>query len=210
MDQHHVDKAVEYFEILLERLHPFMPFVTEEMYHLLKNQQTDICVKQIDRSYVSKDVDAAILQHGETLKEAITSIRDARIKSQIKNKDAIKIYCNTKSEQQWNSIKELLCKQVNAEEFNFTSDIITDSIQLVIGGDKFFITSNQAIDTSSQRKQLEEELNYFKGFLASVEKKLSNEKFVQNAKPEVVEMEKKKQSDALEKIKLLEESISNL
>ncbi len=210
MDQHHVDKAVEYFEILLERLHPFMPFVTEEMYHLLKNQQTDICVKQIDRSYVSKDVDAAILQHGETLKEAITSIRDARIKSQIKNKDAIKIYCNTKSEQQWNSIKELLCKQVNAEEFNFTSDIITDSIQLVIGGDKLFITSNQAIDTSSQRKQLEEELNYFKGFLASVEKKLSNEKFVQNAKPEVVEMEKKKQSDALEKIKLLEESISNL
>jgi valyl-tRNA synthetase len=210
MDQHHVDKAVEYFEILLERLHPFMPFVTEEMYHLLKNQQTDICVKQIDRSYVSKDVDAAILQHGETLKEAITSIRDARIKSQIKNKDAIKIYCNTKSEQQWNSIKELLCKQVNAEEFNFTSDIITDSIQLVIGGDKFFITSNQAIDTSSLRKQLEEELNYFKGFLASVEKKLSNEKFVQNAKPEVVEMEKKKQSDALEKIKLLEESISNL
>ena len=74
----------------------------------------------------------------------------------------------------------------------------------------FRSTSNQAIDTSSQRKQLEEELNYYKGFLTSVEKKLSNEKFVQHAKPEVVAMEKKKQSDALEKIKLLEESISNL
>jgi len=81
---------------------------------------------------------------------------------------------------------------------------------MVIGGDKFFITSDQAIDTSSQRKQLEEDLNYYKGFLASVEKKLSNEKFVQNAKPEVVEMEKKKQSDALEKIALLEESLKNL
>ena len=210
MDQHHVDKAIEYFEILLERLHPFMPFVTEEMYHLLKDQQSDICVKQIDQSYASRHVDSTILQDGETLKEAITSIRDARIKSQIKNKDAIKIYCNTKSEQKWNAIKELLCKQLNAEAFNYTAEVISDSIQMVIGGDKFFITSNQAIDTSSQRKQLEDELNYFKGFLASVEKKLSNEKFVQNAKAEVVEMEKKKQADALEKIKLLEESLSNL
>ena len=127
-----------------------------------------------------------------------------------KNKDVIKIHCSTKNEVQWNAIKELLSKQVNAEQFSFTTEVIPDSIQLVIGGDKFFITSNQAIDTSSQRKQLEEELNYYKGFLTSVEKKLSNEKFVQHAKPEVVAMEKKKQSDALEKIKLLEESISNL
>jgi valyl-tRNA synthetase len=88
--------------------------------------------------------------------------------------------------------------------------VVSDSIQLVIGGDKFFITSNQSIDTSAQKKQLEEELNYYKGFLSSVEKKLSNEKFVQNAKPEVVTMEKKKQSDALEKIRLLQESLSNL
>ena len=210
MDQRHIDKAISFFETLLERLHPFMPFVTEEMYHLLKDQQTDICVKQIDQSYTGKKVDQGILQDGETLKEAITAIRDARIKAQIKNKDAIKIYCNAKKADQWNSINALLNKQVNAEAFEFTQEPISEAIQLVIGGDKFFITSNQVIDTSSQRKQLEEELNYFKGFLASVEKKLSNEKFVQNAKPDVVAMEKKKQSDALEKIKLLEESLSNL
>ena len=210
MDQKHIQKAVGYFEILLERLHPFMPFVTEEMYHILRDQSVDICVKQIDQSYSNQKVDASILRNGESLKEAITSIRDARIKAQIKNKDAIKIHCSTKNESQWNAIKELLSKQVNAEQFNYTNEVVPESIQLVIGGDKFFITSNQVIDTSSQRKQLEEELNYYKGFLNSVEKKLSNEKFVQNAKPEVVAMEKKKQSDALEKIKLLEESLSNL
>jgi valyl-tRNA synthetase len=187
-----------------------MPFVTEEMYHLLKDQSVDICVKQIDQSYRSQQINHAILQNGEQLKEAISAIRDARIKSQIKNKEAIKIYCQSKSEDQWNAIKELLCKQVNAESFEFANEAISGSIQLVIGGDKFFITSDQAIDTSAQRKQLEEELNYYKGFLLSVEKKLSNEKFVQNAKPEVVDMEKKKQSDAMEKIRLLEESISNL
>ena len=210
MDQHHVEKAISFFEILLERLHPFMPFVTEEMYHLLKDQSVDICVKQIDQSYRSQQINHTILQNGEQLKEAISAIRDARIKSQIKNKEAIKIYCQSKSEDQWNAIKELLCKQVNAESFEFANEAISGSIQLVIGGDKFFITSDQAIDTSAQRKQLEEELNYYKGFLLSVEKKLSNEKFVQNAKPEVVDMEKKKQSDAMEKIRLLEESISNL
>jgi valyl-tRNA synthetase len=210
MDQRHIEKAISYFEILLERLHPFMPFVTEEMFHLMRDQQIDICIKQIDLAYTSQTLDSKKLADGEVLKEAITAIRDARIKSQIKNKEAINIYCNAKDPLQWNSISELLCKQVNAERFEFTKEVISDSIQMVIGGDKFFITSDQAIDTSSQRKQLEEDLNYYKGFLASVEKKLSNEKFVQNAKPEVVEMEKKKQSDALEKIALLEESLKNL
>lgn len=210
MHQKHLDKAISYFEMLLEKLHPFMPFVTEEIYHLLKDQQTDICVKQTDPCYASKKMDTTILQNGETLKAAITSIRDARIKSHIKNKDSIKIYCITQNADKWDSMKELLCKQVNAEFFDFTTEVLTDAIQLVIGGDKFFITSNQAIDNASQKKQLEEELNYFKGFLASVEKKLSNEKFIQNAKPDIVEMEKKKQSDALEKIKLLEDSISHL
>ncbi|MEY3348361.1 MAG: hypothetical protein RLY46_400 [Bacteroidota bacterium] len=210
MDQKHLEKAVSFFEVLLERLHPFMPFVTEEMYHLLKDQAVDICVKQIDQSYRTEKVDQSTLQNGEQLKEAISAIRDARIKAQIKNKESIKIYCQSKSHDQWAAIKELLCKQVNAESFEFTHEVVSDSIQLVIGGDKFFITSNQSIDTSAQKKQLEEELNYYKGFLSSVEKKLSNEKFVQNAKPEVVTMEKKKQSDALEKIRLLQESLSNL
>lgn len=210
MDQRHIEKAISFFEILLERLHPFMPFVTEEMYHLLKDQPVDICVKQIDQSYRSQQISHSILQNGEQLKEAISAIRDARIKSNIKNKEAIQLNCQSKEQQQWNAIKELLCKQVNAASFEFTTEAVVGSIQLVIGGDKFFITSNQAIDTSAQRKQLEDEMNYYKGFLASVEKKLSNEKFVQNAKPEVVDMEKKKQSDAMEKIRLLQESLANL
>jgi valyl-tRNA synthetase len=103
-----------------------------------------------------------------------------------------------------------LCKQINAEAFNFTDDAVADTIQLVLGADRLYIKTDQILDTSVQRKSLEDELTYYKGFLASVEKKLSNEKFVANAKGEVVDMERKKQADAIAKISLLEESLRNL
>jgi valyl-tRNA synthetase len=144
------------------------------------------------------------------LKSAITAIRDARVKAQIKNKDAVSLFVAAKENSIWSPIQELLCKQVNAKAFSFTEDAVAETIQLVIGGDKFYVKADQVLDTSIQRKELETELAYFQGFLESVEKKLSNEKFVSNAKPEVVEMERKKQADALDKIKMLKEGLSNL
>ena len=144
------------------------------------------------------------------MKAAITAIRDARVKSGIKNKDGIAVFGTVKDKEVWTSIQELLCKQVNAISFGYTNDPIPDTIQLVIGGDRFYLKSDQEIDTSAQRKELEAEISYYQGFLDSVEKKLSNERFVQNAKPEVVELERKKQTDAMEKIKMLQESIANL
>ena len=211
MDQQHLDRAIANFEILMERLHPFMPFVTEEIYHLLKeNQSTDLCVRQLDSSFVFRDTDKAILQEADLLKAAITAIRDARLKAQIKNKDAVSLYATVTEKATWHAIQEILCKQINAEAFNFTDEAVADTIQLVLGADRLYIKTDQILDTSVQRKSLEDELTYYKGFLASVEKKLSNEKFVANAKGEVVDMERKKQADAIAKISLLEESLRNL
>ncbi|MFM1969662.1 MAG: hypothetical protein RL152_1039 [Bacteroidota bacterium] len=211
MDQAHLDKVINNFEMLLERLHPFMPFVTEEIYHLLRGQQNvDLCVRQLDQTLQSTSSDAQTLKEGEVLKSAITAIRDARVKAQIKNKDAVEIYCTAQEQAEWEIIRPLLSKQVNASAFSFTTDTIANAIQLVVGSAKLYIKSEQAIDTSAQRKTIEDELAYYEGFLASVEKKLSNEKFVQNAKAEVVEMEKKKQHDAQQKIAMLKESLANL
>ena len=211
MDQQHLDRAIANFEILMERLHPFMPFVTEEIYHLLnENQSTDLCIRQLDSSFVFRDSDREILQEAELLKAAITAIRDARLKAQIKNKDAVSLYATVTEKETWNGIQEILCKQINAEAFNFTDDAVADTIQLVLGANRLYIKTDQILDTSVQRKSLEEELTYYKGFLASVEKKLSNEKFVANAKGEVVDLERKKQADAISKISLLEESLRNL
>ncbi len=211
MDQAHLNKAIGFFEILLERMHPFMPFVTEEMFHLLRDEQpVDLCVRQMDASFIARDADHAILTEAALLKSAITAIRDARVKAQIKNKDAVSLYVVAKEKAVWLPIQELLCKQVNAKSFAFTDDAVAETIQLVIGGDKFYVKTDQVLDTSIQRKELETELAYFQGFLESVEKKLSNEKFVSNAKPEVVEMERKKQADAQDKINMLKEGLANL
>ena len=211
MDQAHLDSVLNNFELLLERLHPFMPFVTEEIYHLLRTSQPiDLCVRQLDAALQPHESDEKVLNEGELLKAAITAIRDARVKSQIKNKDAVILYCSSLERTSWEAIQQLLSKQVNASDFSFTDEPIANTIQLVVGSSKMYIKSEQVLDTSAQRKTLEEELKYYEGFFASVEKKLSNEKFVQNAKLEVVEMEKKKLNDALQKITLLKESIANL
>ncbi len=211
MDQVHLDSVLNNFELLLERLHPFMPFVTEEMYHLLRTSQPiDLCVRQLDAALQPRELDEKVLNEGELLKASITAIRDARVKSQIKNKDAVTLYCSSLERTSWEAIQQLLSKQVNASDFSFTDEPIANTIQLVVGSSKMYIKSEQVLDTSAQRKTLEEELKYYEGFFASVEKKLSNEKFVQNAKLEVVEMEKKKLNDALQKITLLKESIANL
>jgi len=210
MDSQHLEKAIGHFEKLLERLHPFMPFVTEEIYHALREQPVDLCVKQIELPAQHLDADIQILSQADLLKNAITTIRDARVKAQIKNKDEITLYCTAKDSKLWVSVSDLLCKQVNANSFTITDASVPDTIQLVIGGDRIYVKTEKELDTSAQKAQLEADLKYYTGFLESVEKKLSNERFVQNAKPEVVELERKKQADALEKIKLLQESIQNL
>ena len=108
------------------------------------------------------------------------------------------------------AIENILLKQVNAESISYTSDNITNSITVVVQKDKIFIETTTELDTSSQKQQLQKDLDYLKGFLISVDKKLSNEKFVQNAKPEVIEIERKKKADAEEKIKVIEESLTSI
>lgn len=105
----------------------------------------------------------------------------------------------------------ILRSQVNAETLGYTDEPKQGSISVVVQTDKLYIeTNNATIDTGVQKDQMQKELDYLRGFLQSVEKKLGNERFVQNAKPEVIDNERKKQADALAKIKTIEESLSLL
>jgi valyl-tRNA synthetase len=201
------EKTIYFFEELLQLLHPFMPFVSEEIYHLLKEQPDDLCVKQLSKPGTPGK---AILQSGALLKEVITAIRDARNKNAIKPKDPITLSIQTGDRTSFESIENILAKQVNAEKISFTQETIPNSITVVVQKDKFYIETGKEIDTRSQKEQLLKDLGYLKGFLLSVEKKLGNERFVQNAKPEVVEIEKKKKADAEEKIRTIEESLQDL
>ncbi len=202
-------KTVGFFEELMQLLHPFMPFISEEIYHALKERSAgdDITIKQLS---AAAKADKEILQLALQLKEVITALRDIRVKNQIKPKEAIKLSIETDQQQSYRSIETILAKQLNAESISYVSASVAGTISAVIQKDKFYIATEQAIDTSSQKEQMLKDLEYLKGFLLSVEKKLGNERFVQNAKPEVVDVERKKKADAEAKIKAIEESLASL
>ena len=201
------NKTIGYFEELMQLLHPYMPFVTEEIYHLLKDQNDDLCVKQFA---AKKTVDENILAQGELLKQVITTIRDGRNKNQLKPKETIKLFIETGNKANYNSIENILSKQVNADELSFTNEAVANTIVLAVEKDKFYIKTDKELDTTTLKDDLLKDLEHQKGFLASVDKKLSNEKFVQNAKPEVLALEQKKKADAEARIKTIEESLSTI
>ncbi len=207
MDQAVYDKTIDYFEQLMQLLHPFMPFVTEEIYHQLRDRDDDITISQYPGI---KNPDNKILEKGNLLKEVITALRDARNKAQLKMKDSIRLHIMTDGKDLYKDIETILAKQVNAESVAFTTEPVSNCINVVIQKDKFFIETTTELDTTSQKEQLQKDLDYYKGFLQSVEKKLGNERFVQNAKPEVVEIERKKKADAEARIRAIEESLANL
>lgn len=201
------DKTVSFFTELLQLMHPFTPFVTEEIYHLLAPQTEDLCVKQLTPP---QPYDKVVLQQGELLKEVITGLRDVRVKNQIKSKEPINLHIQSANNELFKAIESILKKQVNIEEISFVTEPVGQTITSVIGKDKFYIETEHPVDNSAQKEQLLKDLDYYKKFLESVNKKLSNERFVQSAKPEVVQLEQKKKLDAEDKIRAIEDSLKNL
>jgi len=192
---------------ILKMLHPFMPFVTEEIYHQLEERSTDLCITQLAAPAAS---DKQVLAQGELLKNVISSLRDARNKNQVKPKETIKLAIETDATESYEPILGILGKQVNAEAITFTKEAMANSIVVAIEKEKFYITTDKVLDTTSLKNDLLKDLEYQKNFLASVEKKLANEKFVQNAKPEVIALERKKKADAEARIRTIKESLSTI
>ena len=209
IDEAVYEKTVDFFEELMQLLHPFMPFITEEIYHQLhtRKEGDDLTISQLTKPVATSP---DILKKGILLKEVITGLRDIRNKQQLKPKEIIKLFIQTESPEQYATLEQILHKQVNAESISYVEDTVTETISAVIGKDKFFLQSERVIDTGSQKQELVKELEYQKGFLLSIEKKLGNERFVSNAKPDVIELERKKKTDAEMKIKIIEESLAAL
>ncbi|HEX5552238.1 MAG TPA: valine--tRNA ligase [Chitinophagaceae bacterium] len=203
------DKTISFFERLLQLLHPFMPFVTEEIYHRLRDREAgdDLMVSQTGESQA---FDQSILDEGGMARKVITAIRDVRNKNQLKNKDTVTLHIHTIRPERYKAFESILQKQVNTEALHFTAEPVPGSAAIVVDNDKIFIEMSQDTDTSLQKDKLLQDLEHQKGFLASVEKKLGNERFVQHAKPELVDRERKKQSDAEARIRAIEESLKAL
>jgi valyl-tRNA synthetase len=186
-----------------------MPFITEEIYQQLENnREIDLCARQSKTATTSANQN--ILEQGQILKDIITGIRDVRNKQQIKPKETIQLFIQTETPELFNGLYDIIGKQVNSSSIQLTENTVPGSFTTVIGKNTFYVVSEKPIDSSHQKAELEKELEYLKGFLNSVDKKLSNERFVQNAKAEIIELEKKKKNDAENKIRIIEESLGRM
>ncbi len=204
-----LEQAIFFYEELMLLLHPFMPFISEEIYHQLKQREEgdDLCIKTVETQ--EEAVNSAVMAQGELLKKVITAIRDARNKNQVKPKDRIELTIDTPEPGNYPAIEKILGSQVNAEVL-LARGPVPGAIAVAIEKEKFFIKAEQVIDMGAQKEALLKDLEYQRTFLAGVEKKLSNERFVQNAKPDVVALEQKKKADALARIQNIEESLASL
>jgi len=208
-------KTVAYFEELMKLLHPFMPFISEEIYHYL-HENTDLFDVESSADIIIAaypkvgTYDINIINEGEKLKEVISAIRDVRNKNGLSPKIKLSVYIQAKNKSLYQKFGALIEKIANINPINFTDTEVPKTVAQLIQTDKLFIETGIEIDTDSEKKKITEEIAYYKGFIASVEKKLSNEKFVANAKPEIIDNERKKMADGQSKLESLEESLSKL
>jgi valyl-tRNA synthetase len=209
IDKDTYEATIVFFEDILTILHPFMPFLTEEIWHQISDREDKDCVI-VNHWPIEKDYDSTILHDAKTAFELVSQIRNIRASKGISPKESLKLYVKTKSEMLYQEYISVIDKLANIEELAFTTDKIEQAVSFFIGSDECFIPMEGSIDVEKEKAEIQKELEYNKGFLKSVKKKLENERFVSNAPDKVVEMEKKKQSDAEAKIKTLEESLKDL
>ncbi|WP_353122920.1 valine--tRNA ligase [Dysgonomonas capnocytophagoides] len=195
-----------FFDSLVRLLHPFMPFITEELWQALTDRQSGESLMISDMPQ-SKGFNADYLSDFEKVKEIVSGIRTVRLQKNIPNKELLGLEVLGEYAETFDSVIQ---KMGNLTAIDQVSDKSSGSVTFMVGTTEFAIPLGNNIDIEAELKKLEEELTYLKGFLISVQKKLSNEKFVANAKPEIVDNERKKLADAESKIKTIEESIESL
>jgi valyl-tRNA synthetase len=214
--QHPVDAetkkiSIQYFEQLLKLLHPFMPFLTEELYHdELFGERTEMdCCIVADYPTIRK-TDKHLLKEAELIKNIISEIRNVRNARQLSPKDALPLAIKINSDLTYEKWSNIIFKLGNINEIEFVNDKIAGAASFMVDKDEFFIMLNENVDLDAERERLSKELEYLQGFLKSVDAKLSNERFVQNAKPEIIANERNKKADAESKIKIITESLAVL
>ncbi len=203
--------TIEFFERILKLLHPLMPFLTEELWHddlFEARAEYDCCI--VAAYPVAGNVDAALLSDFDIVKQVISEIRNIRNTKQISPKEALTLAIKANSELAYKEYVTIISKLANISEVNFVEEPIPGAGAFMAGKDEFFVPLDNNIDVEVERERIAKEIEYLQGFLKSVEAKLSNERFVQNAKAEIVENEKRKKEDALSKIAILEAGLKSL
>lgn len=214
--QHPVDAetkkiTIQYFEQILRLLHPFMPFLTEELYHdelFGERTEMDCCI--VAAYPVIGQVNETLLKDAELVKGLVSEIRNVRNKRQISPKEALPLAIKVNSGLAYQAWENIIFKLANIEQIELVSDKVAGAASFMVGNDEFFISLGGNVDAQAEKERLTKELEYLQGFLKSVDAKLGNERFVQNAKPEIIANERNKKADAESKIAIITESLAAL
>ncbi|MDC8098889.1 valine--tRNA ligase [Chryseobacterium rhizosphaerae] len=199
------DRTIVFFEELMKLLHPFMPFQSEEIWQLISERSMEEALV-IAQQKNADSFNEEIIRNFEITKELISGVRNYRQTKGISPREEVEIFTNASEFANDNVVRKL----ANISEIHFGLKTDKPSFTFLVGATEVSIPLSENLDLGEEKAKTEEEVKYLKGFLISVEKKLSNEKFVANAKPEVVEVERKKQKDAQDKIAILEEKLKSL
>ena len=221
IDRATYEATMAFFDRLLVLLHPFMPFITEELWQNLCERKPgeSIMVAPLNNAKACRSIEGlseecranveSILGNTETLKEIIAGVRNIRASKNIPQKECLTLYFNSADRYE---CAELLKKLANVElaDSELLSTLNAQLSTFIVGTTEFAIPMDAFINVDEEIKKLEADLQHQQGFLRGVQAKLSNERFVQNAKPEIVELERKKEHDALARIATIQESLAKL
>ena len=209
VDSKTYEATLGFFDALLKMLHPFMPFITEELWqHLYDRNEGDSIMRQcLTLDKLTAD-EQRIADDMEQVKQVISGVRMVRSQKNIAPKEQLQLM--TIGQNNFEAYNEVITKMANLKAITVAQEKSADATAFMIGTDEFAVPLGDLIDVAAEIEKAQTQLQHLEGFLAGVMKKLSNERFVQNAPEAVVAMERKKQSDAEEKIATLKETIAEL
>ena len=206
IDRVSYEATLHFFDALLRLLHPFMPFITEELWQALEPRKAGESI-MVALMPEAAPVDEAFLANFEAVKEIVGNVRTIRLQKNIPNKEALSLQVLGEHADTFNAV---IAKMCNLTAITHEAEKTASAVSFLVGTTEYAIPLGSLINVEEELEKLQNELVYQQGFLASVLKKLSNENFVSKAPAKVIEMERKKQADAESKIKSIEESIAAL
>ena len=209
IDRQTYEKTLEFFETLLKMLHPFMPFITEELWQHIYDRQAGESIMRDKLELPAPTADDEQLTAAiEQVKQIVSGVRTVRSSKNIAPKEQLEL--QTVGKNDYAEFNAAILKMANLSSISIVSEKDATASAFMVGTDEFAVPLGSLIDVEAEIQKMENQIQHLEGFLAGVLKKLSNERYVQNAPEAVVAMERKKQSDAEEKIASLKESIAAL
>ena len=208
IDSKTYDKTLGFFDVLMRMIHPFMPFITEELWHHIyqrgEKESIMVCTLKLDEP---TDSEIRLLSDVELMKQVVAGVRNIRNKKNINKKEQVAL--EVVGANPLSALNSTIVKMANLSSFNLVDEKSAATSDFLVGTTEYAVPLGDLIDKDAEIKKIESEIKRLENFLTGVEKKLSNERFVSNAPAQVVELERKKQSDATTKLASLRENLKS-